>query len=189
MSSRGSQGFTLIELVITIVIIVILVLLGLPSFQQWLASTKVRTAAESIQNGLREARNEAVQRGTNVLFQLTGTNTADWTVCVAATTGGCASGSPNPIDQYNSAGGALGVVVGSATAVGSFATALTSGLPSTVTFNSFGRVASGSGSPVRIDASSTSANTRRLVVTISSGGQTRLCDPQLSLSVSAQGCY
>ena len=183
MSSRNSQGFTLIELMIAITIIVLLVMLGLPSFSQWLANTKIRTAADSIQNGLRIARNEAVQRGTNVAFQLTGTGTADWTVCVPAVSPatGCST-----IEQYNSASGASGVVVGAAASVGSFGMALTSGLPATVTFTSFGRVASG---PARIDASSAASNSRRLVITISTGGQTHMCDPQISLSVSAQGCY
>jgi len=41
----------------------------------------------------------------------------------------------------------------------------------------------------RIDViNSTTADARRLVIIIGSGGLTRMCDPRLSLSENPQGC-
>jgi len=61
-----NRGFSLIELMVTITIVVLLILMALPSYSQWLTNTRIRNAAESIHNGLQFARNEAVQRNTNV---------------------------------------------------------------------------------------------------------------------------
>ena len=62
-----------------------------------------------------------------------------------------------------------------------------------VTFDPFGRVLITA--PVaftRIDImmnpAIAAAGTRRLVISITSGGQVRLCDPQLALATNPQGC-
>ena len=55
-SQSVQLGLTLPELLIGIAILGILASVGLPSFQSWMVDTKIRTAAESIQNGLQRAR-------------------------------------------------------------------------------------------------------------------------------------
>lgn len=82
MKSRSQQGMSLIELLVSVSILGILAAIGIPSFQQWVRNSRIRTAAESIQNGLRQARSEAGQRGTNVRFEMLATGAADWQVCV-----------------------------------------------------------------------------------------------------------
>lgn len=64
----GSAGFTLIELMVTIAIGVILALMALPMYSTWIASQQVRTAAESVFEGIRVAQTEAVRRNTQVAF-------------------------------------------------------------------------------------------------------------------------
>ena len=63
------HGFNIIEVLISLVVLAILVTLGAPSFSQWLQNQQIRTATDSILNGLQVARSEAVARNTNVSFQ------------------------------------------------------------------------------------------------------------------------
>ncbi len=93
MNPAPQHGFSLIELMVTIVIFAVLVLLGVPSYQEWILNSRIRNASESIQNGLRLARNEATQRDLDVRFELTSAAaTADWTVCALTAT--ATSGTP-----------------------------------------------------------------------------------------------
>jgi len=189
-----NRGFSLIELMVTITIVVLLILMALPSYSQWLTNTRIRNAAESIHNGLQFARNEAVQRNTNVRFEL-GASGADWTVCLlpSGKTSCADAGVPQPpLQSFTAAGGAGGVVIGTQTdtqyANGKFDTALTSGAGG-ITFNALGRpVGYSVTSFVRVDASSAQADTRRLVTTIAIGGRIRMCDPALTHDTSPQGC-
>jgi len=188
------EGFTLIELMVTIAILAILITLGFPSYQQWMVNTRIRSATESIQNGLRLARTEASQRGTYVRFELTSATTPDWTVCVlpsTATTTATCSSAVSTIQSFVSAAGATNVRLGASTSapVTIGATPNTSVTANSgITFNALGRpTAYGGTSVIRIDASSTRAGTRWLVTTVSAGGMVRMCDPQLP-SANPQSC-
>ncbi|MBA2077949.1 MAG: GspH/FimT family pseudopilin [Rhodanobacter sp.] len=194
MNPAPQHGFSLIELMVTIVIFAVLVLLGVPSYQEWILNSRIRNASESIQNGLRLARNEATQRDLDVRFELTSAAaTADWTVCaLTATATSCTDTGAVPIQSFVASGGAGGVLVGASVAIAqstTFDTGLTGGLPAGITFDPLGRpTAYGTTSLLRIDAYAAQAGSRRLVTTISPGGQVRMCDPQLPLSTSPQGC-
>ena len=184
------RGMSLIELMIAIVIIALLVVLGAPSYSTWMTNSRVRNAGESIQNALRLARDQAVQRGTNARFELTSASGgADWTVCipVRATPTTCAS-TPEVVQNFNGAGGATLVKVGTSTNL-TYSTDV-SGTVSTgsgITFNALGRP-TGAPPVQRIDASASRSGARRLITVISPGGVVRMCDPALSLSTSPQGC-
>jgi type IV fimbrial biogenesis protein FimT len=71
LSARKLRGFTLIELLIALAIMALLLGLGLPAFTAWLANSKVRNAAETLQTGLSLARSEAMRRNQTVEFMLT----------------------------------------------------------------------------------------------------------------------
>ena len=75
---KRAGGFTLVELMITVAILALLLIAGIPSFREWLRNTHIRTAAESIQNGLRYARGEASSRGANVRFEFTSAGAGGW---------------------------------------------------------------------------------------------------------------
>jgi type IV fimbrial biogenesis protein FimT len=60
------RGFNLIELMVTIAVLGILLMVGLPAFTDWMQNLKIRSAAESIQNGLQVARSTAIARNTQV---------------------------------------------------------------------------------------------------------------------------
>lgn len=201
MLTAGYQrGVSLIELMIGIVIMAILLAAGMPTFGRWLQDTQVRTAAESIQNGLQTARNEAVRRNTNVRFNLTSSaGLATWTVCVVV---GNACG--EVIQQRSAAEGGGNARVGVSTAmpatpvpVTQYAAALAAGAGLSgaggagVTFNGVGAIpAANIGTDItRIDVVNALANdARRLVIVVGAGGLTRMCDPLHALASNSQGC-
>jgi type IV fimbrial biogenesis protein FimT len=65
------RGVTLIELMVGLAIFSLLVALAVPSYSAWIQNTQIRTAAESIVNGLQLARNEALRRNRSVELILT----------------------------------------------------------------------------------------------------------------------
>ncbi len=73
----AARGMTLIELMIGIAIAAILLLLAAPAYQEFIANTNVRNAAENTVAGLRRATAEAVKRNAPVQFSLNGSG---WSV-------------------------------------------------------------------------------------------------------------
>lgn len=187
-SKTKISGVTLIELLIGISLVALLLSFAMPSYQQWIQNLQIRTAAESIQNGLQLARTEAIRRNAAVSLTLTSaTRVSDWTVgCVAATADCLAS-----IQSRNGGEGSANARIGTDIAGAAFATAITTVAAPAITFNSFGRVSSPvlGGNNFRIDVTNAVlASARRLSVVVSPGGQIRLCDPALSLASNPQGC-
>lgn len=197
LTIRRSRGVTLVELVIGIAIVGMLLIMGLPSFGTWLQNSQIRTAAESIQNGLQLARAEAVRRNATVRFDLTDAGgAASWSVGCVSVTATC----PYPIQSKSGAEGTGNARVGIGTTTPpspvpatqyDAALAAGAGLAAGVSFNSMGRVpAANIGTDItRIDITNAASSTaRRLVLVVSSGGLIRLCDPALSLASNPQGC-
>lgn len=198
LARRVQRGVTLIELIIGIAILSTLLALGVPSFANMIQNAQVRSAAESIQNGIQSARNEALRRNVNVRFSLTdATGRVAWIVeCVVATTD-CPAGA---IQSHAASDGGANARVGVSTAVPPpvFTTALTSGVGlsngAAVTFNNLGSVLAvnpGTNTPriTRIDlTNAAAASARRLVIVIGAGGAIRMCDPLLDLASNPQGC-
>jgi type IV fimbrial biogenesis protein FimT len=163
-------GFSLIEVMTAIAIFSILVAFGAPAFATWAASMRVRTVAESIQNGLRVAKSEAARRNGNVIFTFTSdgspscTSTAaasgrNWVVC---------AGSVQVQSAIGDAGG-KGVNVAS-----DFAS---------VTFTGLGRTTLVSNGSINLTSSSGACQAaggeiRCLNILVSTGGKIRMCDPQ-----------
>ena len=206
---RKETGVTLIELMIGVVIMGILLMLAAPSYQSYIRNTKIRASAESILNGLQLARGEAVRRNAAVRFQLTDSvvescalTAADteaepnWVVSIDDPAGKCNAA---PIDedkvlthednktpyiiQVRPAGeGQSGTVA----------------KPSAdfVRFSALGRLLGTGGDAATAvtiqiktpDVADCEEKARCLCVTVSIGGQTRLCDPKLP-QADPQSCY
>jgi len=175
------SGFSLLELMIGVAVLAILASIAMPSFQTMIESTKIRTAAESIQNGLQKARAEAIARNTNVAFTL-GADSG-WSICVNS----CTTTPGITIESRPASEGSKNV---SRT---SYAADLSAAL--SVTFNNLGRVNNlGSALPNNLDGSkqlakidlTTPGSTHNLIVTIGKfdipsqtyvGSSPRVCDP------------
>jgi type IV fimbrial biogenesis protein FimT len=174
-----SFGFSLIELMFGIAIVAILATVAVPSFRTWIQNIQIRTATESITNGLQRARAEAVARNTNVDFVLgTGSSwTVDYVVKPVST--------DPAIDSRSSTEGSVNVT---RTVVPVGAT--------TITFNNLGTVgvppnqplnADGTAPFTQIDLAAVGAN-QNLRVTIGVGGNARTCDPNLAAGTSPRAC-
>jgi type IV fimbrial biogenesis protein FimT len=79
------RGFTLVELMVTIALLAILLFAAVPSFTQWSRNNQLRSTTESLQNGLRLARTQAMTSNRQVVFSLTNATPA---LNTTAATGG-----------------------------------------------------------------------------------------------------
>ncbi|WKZ85996.1 GspH/FimT family pseudopilin [Ralstonia pickettii] len=188
------RGFTLIELLVTISVFAFLMLLAAPSFTSWIQDAQVRTAAESLQNGLRVAQAEAARRHRQVAMVLTNgvpnpgvtaqANGKNWFVTVIPnTTAGESYPTPPAPSPLMVQSGTLGAVAPNAQINGQAA----------VCFNSLGRLTTlndgtysctipATGTVIYAVTNSRSATARALNVTVGLGGSIRVCDPKKSLS-------
>jgi type IV fimbrial biogenesis protein FimT len=200
LKTRSTQaGVSLIELAVAVTIMAVLMASGLPSFSNWIQSGKIRTTAESIQNGLQLARAQAVARNALVSFHLTSSATAacalsssgsNWVVSLDDPTGACDAAAsdetaPRLIQMRTAAEGASNVEVDA----GSAGTPVT-----TITFNGMGRVTPLPAAAITIaltnsvgGACAAAGPMRCLNVTVSTAGQIRMCDPALP-ATDARGC-
>ena len=186
-------GFTLIELIITVVVAGFLLVAAMPSAMTWIRNTRIRTAAESINNGLQQARNEAVRRNQPVGFYLVSdtdavsmsdactlsSSSAGWVVALASPAGKCATDRSTFIALRpagdTSGGVSVAAVDGTSTAANSIA------------FNGYGQVSGASSiSCVRVSSSDPSA--RALNIAVGAGGQIRMCDPAVTDANDARVC-
>jgi type IV fimbrial biogenesis protein FimT len=159
-----TAGFTLIELLVTLVVLAVLLYVALPNFAVWMQNTQIRTAGEAILNGMQLARTEAIRRNVSVELQMD--VSSGWTARVAGT---------GEVIQSRLAG------EGSAAAL----VTITPAGARTVTFNSFGSVATNADgtatvTEIKIDSLAISAaDSRELCVLVRAGGNVRMCDPQV----------
>lgn len=173
-NSSSQRGFSLIELVIGVIIMSILLAAGIPSFTAWIQNAKIRTAAESLQDGLQLARAEAVRRNGSVLFSLVGTNSG-WTILDITNT---------PIQSRLSAEGSSNVIL-TVTPVGA----------TSATFNGLGQIVANQDNTASLTniavglptSTLPTASQRQLQIFITTGGQIRSCDPYF-LSPDPRAC-
>jgi type IV fimbrial biogenesis protein FimT len=72
---RKSDGFTIIELMITILVLAVLISLGAPNLYQMIVNNRLTTEVNSLVAGLQYARSEALRRNTVVTI---GASSTDW---------------------------------------------------------------------------------------------------------------
>ncbi|MDB5861873.1 MAG: pilus assembly protein FimT [Ramlibacter sp.] len=188
MLTWGRQrGFNLIEVVVTVSVLGILVATVAPSMADFVRSARVRTLAESTQNGLQRARSEALKRNQVVTFWLVSPNntaspddtctvvsdSAAWAVSLDDPTSHCSgpdatSGLPRIVEVYGPGAAGSNIVV-----AGLAADAATPA--SSVSFNGYGQRV-GAGTLANIDISTADATARRLRIQITASGGIRMCD-------------
>lgn len=78
-SSKRSQGFSLVELMVAITILGVLLAIALPGFQSFVTSNRLTAQINELVGDLSLARNESSTRGRNV------------NVCIAASATACAT--------------------------------------------------------------------------------------------------
>lgn len=166
-SRRSVEGLSLIEILVVVAIVAILAATGIPSFNEWIQNTQIRTAAESIASGLQTARAEAIRRSTPIEFTLTGNGGAGetgWQI-VERNTGDILQSAPAGEGSRNAT------------------LATTPSDTRTVTFTALGRTSTSNADAtprldiIKIDNPNlTESISRDLKIEIS-GGSIRMCDP------------
>ncbi|MFC7298401.1 GspH/FimT family pseudopilin [Herminiimonas aquatilis] len=161
--SSGDQGFTLIELMIGIAIMAIVITLGMPSYSTWIQNSRLRNAAESILNGLQLARSEAVARNQRVRFTL-GAGSS-WVVCL-----------PDPDPDADCV-----LIQSRATGDGSSAAVTVVANPA-ITDVDFSPLGQGTAISIDVDVNTAvlSAEDSRNLRILVSGGNVRMCDPNVN---------
>ncbi len=182
------RGFTLIELLVAIAILGVLTSMALPAFQGMVASMRVRSTAESFNQGLQLARSEAIKRNARISFRFPATNgdaAGSWEVCAsvsASTTYTCPSA--DVIQRKSSAEGSQNVTI-TPTPSGSTMTTFT-GMGRQFTNLSALNNPDGTAEVTKIVFSSAETS-KTYQVQITSAGNSKMCDPALPSS-NVKGC-
>lgn len=198
---KSQRGFSIVEVVVGVAIMGFLLATAAPSFALWLKNSQVKTAAEAIQNGLQFARGEAVRRNRLILFQLTDSldntcslslDAGNWVVSAKPVAGKCAG------DWINDTV-ALDILADPAIlqvrpAMEGARTVVLAASQASVGFNALGRITPTPGTlPVAIEVTNPSGGACRadggpvrcLRVTVTLGGQIRICDPDPALAATS----
>lgn len=194
-----SRGLSIIEVVITVAIMGILLAAAMPSVGAWMANTRVRNTAEALQNGLQQARTEALRRNQSVSFYLVGLTTptvmdnscalsssgGSWVVAQTSPATKCAndeSGTPAILAKHAAGdGGGTQVTVAATTTANAAA--------HTVTFNGFGQVTnSGAIGQINVTPTTTNADVRSLRIVVTTAGMVRMCDPSITAAADTRAC-
>lgn len=203
---NAAAGFTMVELVVSLALFAVLVAATVPSLKTWIANNKVRAVADALQNGIRLAQSEALNRSRQVVFALT-TSTSPQSDFTGGTLSASASGTswvivtiPAMVDGSESA------VLVSSGVLTSAGTPVTITGPAEVCFNSLGRLvanpttglAGGSCTPATASNLTTIPNYtygitlsggHSMNVQLALGGQVHMCDPAQTLSsTNPYGC-
>lgn len=188
-----SRGFTLVEMAITLAILGFLLAAALPSIGVWMDNTKIRSVAESIQNGIQHARAEAVRQNKSVSFWLVSTDASgnlggncsldntsgSWVVSVDSPIGQCDASPSTTATPFLVVARAAGESMGRVRVTSVQSDGTTAG--TTLTFNPFGRVTN-IDAITQVDVTGLDADTeyRNLRVLINSTGMVRMCDPRVT---------
>lgn len=191
------RGFSLIEMMVALVIVTLFITMAVPAFSQFLQNTQIRNAAETTLAGINLARAEAIRRNATVRFQLVSDLTGgcslnsgalNWVVSLADPAGACDAEpsdtvAPQIVQKKSRLEGSQNALVST---VGGAA----------IVFNGLGR-ASGSG-VTRLNFSNASGTCehldavngtmRCLSIIVSTGGQTKLCDPKVTDITDPRHC-
>ncbi|GAB7127945.1 hypothetical protein JCM19000A_24520 [Silvimonas sp. JCM 19000] len=198
MPRPRQAGFSLIELMVAMSVFAIMLVIAIPAFGTWITNTRMRSAAEELQNGLNGARSSALQLNRTVQFSL-----AQTPVTASATP---AASNSNARYWY-----ALTIPVMSSDSAavvksGNFGNdRVTVSGPTTLSFSPVGRMvittdntsglnkctAPSNGTVYELGNAdgSTNQDIRHLCVTVNNGGKVRMCDPNKTLSTTnPDGC-
>lgn len=206
LSSTRSRGFTLVEIGITLTVVALLLMLGLPAMGEWLQNTQIRNAAEAVMNGMQSARAAAVQRNVPVRFQFVDTLDAScalsatgphWIISRNNPSNACDQAEVTDFIEPNDTSVPL-ILEKRTNAEGTpnaaYSATDNGAASSTVIFNSLGRVVNGTGID-RVDISNATGtckhaggNLRCLAVTVSIGGDIKLCDPDVTTVGDTRRC-
>ena len=196
MNRPRLRGLSLIELMVTITVLGVMLMLAIPGIGNWIQNSRVRTVSEEIQNGLRLAQSEAVNRNRQVAFVRTAAAPALNAAPSATGTNWYIQVLPLLSEVGNTTFDATAYIQGGAFSNQSGASV---GGPALVCFNSVGRVVSNNDTLLGADCVAPAAPSNRSDFTVALasnsnrpmnvelflGGRVRLCDVSASTPPNA----
>ena len=188
------RGFTILEVMIVITVAAFILASAMPSIGTWMRNTRIRTVAESMSNGLQQARNEAVRRNQQISFFLVtdsdavsmsdscalSSTSAGWVVAAASPASKCSTDRDSFVALRPTGDISGGLTVA--------ATDSAAGGATTVTFNGYGQVSNVLPITCIRLRNPTDASARGLNVAINPGGQVRMCDPAVANASDPRIC-
>lgn len=111
MDLLSNKGFTLIELMVTVSIVAIMASIAVPSYQSFVAQTRLTTQTNDLATALSQARSEAVKRGVRVTVCKTADPADPSPTCT--TSGGWQQGWLVFVDNTHVTGNVAGTIDGS----------------------------------------------------------------------------
>jgi type IV fimbrial biogenesis protein FimT len=191
----------MIEIAITMALVAVLLFAVAPEVTSMVANSRIRSTAESLQQGLQTARNEALRRNRDVTLWLTTTNatgTLDNTCALSSTARGWVVSLDDPAGNCAAASSTTAApflvekAVGGGTSSNVTVTALQTDNATAATrivFDGFGRVSNATFiARVDLDNASSSNNFRPLRIRITRGGSVRLCEPRVTDTNDPRRC-
>jgi type IV fimbrial biogenesis protein FimT len=202
ISVRRARGFTVVEMTVVMFLMAMILFVAVPAVADWIRNVRVRSTAESIASGLREARMEAVRRNQIVSF---------WMVAspaVGVLDGNCVRSDTSPswmvslddpsglCDQPPSVTAAPRIV--SSKAAGPDGQGLViagldgnSNVANVAAFDGYGRLrptGPGGISLATIDVSAAQSGARRLRIQLNAGGDVKMCDRDITVTTDPRKC-
>ena len=186
MSARWAHGFNLIELMIVVAIVAILTVLALPNFATQLQNSNTRSAADSLENGIRFAQGEAVR--LNRITTFTPSSTGSWTVTYTQITSAGDTGSNILQAQPSTYSSSVSVSTTTPISFNGLGRAGTAGT-FTATTGSTGFTPATAEPAVTYPITNSKAP-RKLNVRVSPNGKIRMCDPDRTFNATTapDGC-
>ena len=170
-------GVTLIELMVTVAIVSILLAVGIPQMGDWIRRNSIGSAAESVQNGLRQAEAEAIRRNQRVEFFLTNASPSESGILSLTAAD---NGKNWAVRVLGTTDTKLAYVSGFQMREVSSEVALAG--PASLFFTGMGRVTDSTGAAVteyQVYRLSRSGADRAVCVFVTPGGAIKTCDPAL----------
>lgn len=192
------QGFTLVEIIIVVAVLAMLLAAVAPEMGVWMHNIRIRSTAEAMQNGLQQARAEAMRRNRNVQFSLVdeissscalSANGTSWVISIDSPEGKCdqapsTTSSPRIVATRSSQ-----ELSNSDSVKAKAAQVISANSAATVTFNGFGRVVGTTGITfLTINTTRTGGTYRSFQIRVSSAGNVRLCDPLVTNLTDPRRC-
>lgn len=176
------KGFSLIELATVVTLLAVMLSIALPAVTDWIATQRVRAAAEGMVNGLQLARAEAIRSNTLINLEI-GAGGISWEIYVTPPPNTARDVGLQPTVQRRGAESSSNITI---TAYTDTATPI--GLPAIVTFNGLGRMTAPDKGAFSINYASSVSGVRAMCATVMSNTP-KLCDPQLTDVNDPRSCF
>jgi len=180
---KRQQGVTLLELMITVVIGGVLLAVAVPQLTAWVQRNSVSTAAEIVQNGLRQAEAEAIRRNARVEFLLTSSTPAKSGIGKLAASLNGKNWAVRVLDSSMTPLADDNLAYVNAFSMSELSPGVTIEGPASVVFSGTGRVSDIKGVAItayQVFRLTREGADRAICVFVTPGGAVKACDPSLS---------